>query len=149
MGRFLKICRKEGRGTCFLKGYKKLLAVTLSESYHIQKMEECMGSLGSTPIFSTLHLKSVCWQVEIDDTVRDKTIFTLHHGLYTLARMLFELFNAPSSYLSKNHGCNSTTSQGKTSHSVLTVLLYSHEKQRIIYRISLLHCPFNTKLAAR
>ncbi len=83
----------------FCVDYRKLNAITISDTYPIPCMDECIDSLGSAKIFSTLDCNSGYWQIPIAEKDRDKTAFVCHSGLYCFRRMPFGLTNAPAPFL--------------------------------------------------
>lgn len=78
--------------------YRRLNALMIPDSYPIPRMDECIDSLRSAKIFSTLDANSGYWKIEIDPRDRDKTTFTSHHGLYRFVRMPLGLKNAPETF---------------------------------------------------
>ncbi len=68
----------------FCVDYRKLNAITVRDTYPIPRMDECIDSLGSAKIFSTLDCNSGFWQIPIGEKDRDKTAFVWHSRLYRL-----------------------------------------------------------------
>lgn len=91
MGRSVVFRPKKDESLRFCLDYRKLNALTVSSSYAIPRMDECIASLGDTLIFSTLDANRGFWQVEIDDADRDKQGFTSYHALFRLSIGLFGL----------------------------------------------------------
>lgn len=75
--------------------YRKLNAVTKSDSYPTPSMGESFDSFGHQMIFSTLNADHSYFQVEIEGTDRDKTGFTSHHGFLQLSWKPLGLCKAP------------------------------------------------------
>ena len=82
----------------FCLDYRKLNAVTVRDSYPLQRMDEFIDSLGDATVFTTLDCNSRYWQVEITEEDLDKTTFASHSGLYRFLRMPFGLKNAPATF---------------------------------------------------
>lgn len=78
----------------FFVNYRKLNAVVIRDSYPVTGRNECTGSLSKVAAISTLEVDSEIKQVKIDEADRYKTVFTSHHALYWLSRMLCGLNNA-------------------------------------------------------
>lgn len=57
-------------------------------------MDQCIDWLGEATVFSMLHVNSGCWEIQIDEHDRGKTILTNHFGLYQFVRMHFGLKHA-------------------------------------------------------
>lgn len=72
----------------FCVNYWKLNAFTVRDSYPLLMMDESIDSLRVARGISTLVGSSEYWKVEVDEEVRDKTAFNLHHGLYRFIWML-------------------------------------------------------------
>lgn len=64
----------------------------------IERMDECLDSLGEAHMLSTLDSESGYWKIEIDDRDREKTTFTSLQRLYRIYKMLFGLKNALSTF---------------------------------------------------
>ena len=82
----------------FCVDYRRLNAMTVRDSYPIPRMDECIDSLGSATVFSTLDCNSGYWQIPMAPKDMDKTAFISHYGLYRFRRMPFGLKNAPGTF---------------------------------------------------
>lgn len=69
--------------------YRRLNASNTRDSNPIHRKDEYIESLGNGKVFSTLDANSGYWQMESDPRDRDKTAFTLNHGLYRFTLMPF------------------------------------------------------------
>jgi hypothetical protein len=78
--------------------YRKLIEVTFRDSDPLPRMDDCLDSLGSATIFTTLDANRGYWQLEVSHEDRDKTSFTSHMGTYRFTRMAFGLVNAPGTF---------------------------------------------------
>lgn len=81
--------RRENGSLCFCVDYYKFNAVTIRDSYTLLRTEECNGNLGETTVVSALEAKPGCCQIDIDESVRAKRGFVLHHGLRRFTGILF------------------------------------------------------------
>lgn len=61
-------------------------------------MDECNDFLGEVPLFSTTNADCGYWQVEVDETEREKTAFTSRHKLHRCIRISFGFKNAPRTF---------------------------------------------------
>lgn len=61
-------------------------------------MDECIDLLGYPLIFLTIDANWGYWKVDIHDTERDKTAFTMHQGLFRFSRVPFGLCYAPGQF---------------------------------------------------
>ncbi len=82
----------------FCVDHRKLNAMTANDTYPIPFMDECIESLGSNKIFSTLECSSEYWQIPIAEKDRDKKAFICRSGLYRLRRMPFPRTNTPATF---------------------------------------------------
>jgi transposase InsO family protein len=82
----------------FCVDYRKLNEVTVRDSYPLPRMDDCLDSLGTAQIFTTLDANCGYWQLEIPEEDRDKTSFISHMGTYRFSRMPFGLVNAPATF---------------------------------------------------
>ena len=82
----------------FCIDYRRLNAVTRRDSYPIPRMDDCMDTLGSANIFSTLDANWGYWQLPVREQDRKYTAFSSHEGLFEFNRLPFGLTNAPASF---------------------------------------------------
>ena len=80
----------------FCIDYRKLNAVTVKDSYPLPLIQDTFDQLRCAQVFSTLDLKSGCWQIPVAPGDRYKTAFTCNRGLLEFRRKLFGLANAPA-----------------------------------------------------
>ena len=72
--------------------------MTISDTYPLPRMEDCIDSLGEARLFTTLDALWGYWQVPIAERDRDRTTFTSHMGTFRYKRMPFGLRNAPATF---------------------------------------------------
>ena len=82
----------------FCIDYRKLNAVTENDSYALPRVDDCLDSLGEARYFTTLDANCGYWQIDVNETDREKTAFTCHKGLYQFKRMPFGLMTAPATF---------------------------------------------------
>ncbi len=92
------IVAKKGGKKRFCVDYKKLSAVTRKDSYPLQRIDNILDSMHGMCFFSTLDLNSGYWQIELEESAKEKTAFVVRNGLYEFNRMLFGLCNAPATF---------------------------------------------------
>ena len=78
--------------------YRRLNAITVTDTYPLPRVEDCLHAAKATPYMSTLDLKSGYWQVKISEEDKLKTAFTTPHGIFVFNRMPFGLKNAPATF---------------------------------------------------
>lgn len=76
--------------------YSKLNSQTITDRYPIPDINLTLQNLGNAKIFSTIDLESGYHQVNIKETDREKTAFSINGAKYEFVRMPFGLKNAPS-----------------------------------------------------
>jgi Reverse transcriptase (RNA-dependent DNA polymerase) len=89
---------KPGGSMRFCIDYRRLNVVTVSDSYPLPRMDECIESLGDDSVFSTLDCNSGYCQIPVDPLDKEKTIYTSHEGFYGFRRMPFGLKNGPATF---------------------------------------------------
>ena len=82
----------------FCVDYRKLNAATIADSYPLPRADDCLDSLGTAMVFTTLDCNSGYWQLALAEEDKDKTAFVSHMGTHRYNRMPFGLRNAPASF---------------------------------------------------
>ena len=85
---------KKDRILRFCVDYRRLNMKTMTHSYPLPRMEDCIDSLGDAAVFSTLDCNSGYWKIPADPSDREKTTFTTLCGTFRYKRMPFGLNNA-------------------------------------------------------
>ena len=62
------------------------------------RIDTILNTLSGSQWFSTMYLLSGYWQVEVEETDRDKTAFCTTEGLFQFRVMPFGLGNAPETF---------------------------------------------------
>jgi len=78
--------------------YRKLNNVTKKDSYPLPRIDDMLETLSGSQWFSSLDLASGFWQVELDQTTKEKTAFVTKFGIYEFEVMPFGLCNAPATF---------------------------------------------------
>ena len=92
------VWKKDG-GLRFCIDLRKLNEQTIKDAYSLPRIDEILDSLQGSQWFSSLHLKSGYWQVEMDEESKPLTVFTVGLlGFYECKRMPFGLTNAPATF---------------------------------------------------
>ena len=92
------IWKKDG-GLHFCIDFRKLNARTKKDSYPLPRIQETLESLEGSHKFSSFNFKSGFWQVEMDETSKQYTAFTVGSlGFFECERMPFRLCNAPVTF---------------------------------------------------
>ena len=82
----------------FCVDYRRLNAVTVKDTYPIQRIDDTLDRLAGKQWFSTLYLASGYWQVSLSQESKIKTAFATHSGLFQFRVMPFGLCNAPANF---------------------------------------------------
>ena len=92
------LVRKKDGSTWFCVDYRKLNNVSHKDSYPLPRIDDTLEALAGSKWFSTLDLKSVYWQVELNTEDKEKTAFSSGNGLWQFTVMPFGLCNAPATF---------------------------------------------------
>ena len=79
--------------------FRKLNVRTKKDSYPLPHIQETLESLEGSHIFSSFDFKLSFWQVEMDETSKQYTAFTVGLlGFFECEQMPFRLCNAPATF---------------------------------------------------
>jgi len=81
----------------FCVDYRRLDERTVKDVYPIQRMDDCLDSLGDATVFCTLDCNAGYWKIPVATEDRDETTFTSPTGVFRFLRLPFGLMNTPSS----------------------------------------------------
>ncbi len=82
----------------FCSDFRKLNAVTKSDSFPIPHMDDCIDQVGSAKFVSKFDLLKGYWQVPLSKRAQEVSAFTTPSGLYSYNVMPFGLKNAPATF---------------------------------------------------
>ena len=78
---------------------RSLNSRTIKDSYSIPRLEDTLDKLAGAKFFSCIDLKNGYWQVEIEESDKHKTAFSVPGlGFYEYNDMTFGLCNAPATF---------------------------------------------------
>ncbi|KAK3751381.1 hypothetical protein QZH41_002571 [Actinostola sp. cb2023] len=93
------LVRKRDGSLRFCIDFRKLNARTVKDSYALPRIDEALEAMSGSAWFTTLDLKSGYWQIEVNESDKPKTAFTVGAlGFYECNRMAFGLTNAPATF---------------------------------------------------
>ena len=91
--------QKKDANLRFCIDLRKLNNWTIKGAYLLPSIDETLDSLQGSQWFSSLILKSGCWQVEMDEECKPLTVFTMGLlGFYEYERIPFRLTNTPATF---------------------------------------------------
>lgn len=131
------VCVRKKDGTLRLcVDFRRLNNITIKDSYALPRIEETLDSLAGAKIFSTLDLRSGYWQVEIDESDKEKTAFVVDRlGFYECNRMAFGLTNAPATFQRLMEHCLRDLSSQECCIYLDDVIVFSNTVEEHIHRL--------------
>jgi len=92
------IVPKKNGNARFCVDYRLLNNIKKKDAYPLPRMEDCLDSLGSDKVFTSLECTAGYWQVPLCKEDQEKTAFTTHCGIYHWFSMPLGLTNAPATF---------------------------------------------------
>ena len=82
----------------FCTDFRKLNAVTKTDSYPIPRIDDCIDKIGPTKFVSKFDLLKGYWQVPLTEHAKRVSAFVTLKGLYQYKIMPFGMKNAPATF---------------------------------------------------
>ena len=82
----------------FCTDYRKVNAVTKTDSFPIPRIDDCIDQIGSAKFVSKFDLMKGYWQVPLTPRAREVSAFVTPNGLYEYLVMPFGMKNAPATF---------------------------------------------------
>ena len=76
------IVKKKGGKIRLCMDYRKLNNITKKDSFPLPRIDNVLDLLHGQKFFTTLDLASGYWQIEMDDSSKEKTAFIVDNNLY-------------------------------------------------------------------
>ena len=93
------LVRKKDGSLRFCIDYRLLNQKTRKDAYMLPRFDDTIDTLNGSKYFSKLDLRSGYWQVEVEESDKPKTDFSVGYlGFYECNRMSFGLTNAPGTF---------------------------------------------------
>ena len=92
------LVRKKDGGWRMCVDYRRLKTVTKFDCFPLPRLDEALDAFVGATVFSSLDLAMAYHPVPVRPTDVEKTAFITHVGLFEMAKMLFGLCNAQSTY---------------------------------------------------
>ena len=92
------LVRKADLSLRFCIDYRRVNSITRKDAFPLPRIDDSLDALSGAKWFSTLDLRSGYWQVEMEDTDKEKTAFSMGSGLYEFNVLPFGLCNAPATF---------------------------------------------------
>jgi hypothetical protein len=82
----------------FCTDFRKVNALSRSDSYPIPRIDDCIDKVGSAKYVTKFDLLKGYWQVPLTDRAKDVSAFVTPDGLYQYKVMPFGMKNAPATF---------------------------------------------------
>jgi hypothetical protein len=93
------LVRKPDGSLRFCIDFRGLNRKTIKNAFPMPRIDETLEALAGAQWFTTLDLRSGYWQVEMEETHKERTAFTVGHlGFFECHRMPFGLTGAPATF---------------------------------------------------
>ena len=92
------LVKKKDNSWRFCVDYRLLNEVTTKDAYPLPRIDDSLDALGGSKLFSTLDLTSGYWQVELEESAKEKAAFVTRSGLWEWEVLPFGLCSAPSTF---------------------------------------------------
>ena len=76
------LANKKDGSARFCIDLRRLNNITKKDAYPLPNINDCLGSLSGAQWFAMLDMASGYWQVDLDESAKEKTAFATHRGLY-------------------------------------------------------------------
>ena len=92
------LVKKKDGSFRFCVDYHKVNNVTKKDAYPLPHVNDTLDTLAGSEWFTTLDLLCGYWQVQMEESDREKTAFITQEGLFEFQVMPFGLSNAPATF---------------------------------------------------
>ena len=109
------LVRKKNQSLRLCVDFRELNAQTIKDAYALPRIDELLDSLGGNRYYSVLDMKSGYHQVELEESHKPFTAFTVGPlGFYEYNRLAFGLSNSPAAYQRLMEECLQDLNEGET-----------------------------------
>lgn len=89
---------KSDGGIRFCIGYRRVNAITTTDTYPLPRLEDCVDRIGSSRYITKLDLKQGFWQVPLTERAKDISCFVVDGQTYKCHVMPYGMKNAPATF---------------------------------------------------
>jgi transposase InsO family protein len=100
------LARKKDNSLRFCVDYRFLNSRTIRDAYALPRVDDTLDALSGARLFSCLDLRGGYWQVELEESAKEKTAFTVGNlGFFEFNVMPFGLTNSPATFQRLMESC--------------------------------------------
>ncbi|UYV84803.1 K02A2.6-like, partial [Cordylochernes scorpioides] len=92
------LIRKKDGSWRFCVDYRRLNKIIKKDVYPLPRIDDTLDCLRGARFYSSMDLQSGYWQIDVEESDREKTAFITPDGLYEFKVMAFGLCNAPATF---------------------------------------------------
>ncbi|UYV65881.1 K02A2.6-like [Cordylochernes scorpioides] len=92
------LIRKKDGSWRFCVNYRRLNKIAKKDVYPLPRIDDTLDCLREAKFYSSMELQTGYWQIDVEESDREKTAFITPDGLYEFNVMPFGLCNAPATF---------------------------------------------------
>lgn len=134
------VVRKKDGSVRLCIDFRKLNLQTIKDAYALPKLEDAFSALAGSKWFSVLDLKSGYYQIEMQESDKEKTAFVCPLGFWEFNRMPQGITNAPSTFQRLMEKCVGEMNLKEVLVFIDDLIVFSSSLEEHEQRLSVSYC---------